>query len=150
MLFIVFSCCFQQFISVFNFCQFDYCVSQCVPPGVYPSWDSLWFLNLVDYLLSRVWEVFSSHLFKYFLRSFLSLFSFWDPYNGNVGAFNVVEEVSQAVFISFLFSVFCSVAVISTILSSMSFMCSSASVFPLLISFQCVTHLCSSVLLGLC
>ena len=32
--------------------------------------------------------------FKYFLRPFLSLFSFWDPYDGNVGTFNVVPEVS--------------------------------------------------------
>jgi len=36
------------------------------------------------------------NLFKYFLRSFLSLFSFWDPYNANVGEFNVVPEVSWA------------------------------------------------------
>jgi hypothetical protein len=36
---------------------------------------------------------FSYYPFKYFLRSFLSLFSFWDPYNGNTGAFNVVREV---------------------------------------------------------
>ena len=28
---------------------------------------------------------------KYFLRSFVSLFSFWDPYNVNVRAFNVPE-----------------------------------------------------------
>ena len=33
-------------------------------------------LDLVDYFLSRVREVFSYNLFKYFLRSFLSLFSF--------------------------------------------------------------------------
>ena len=36
------------------------------------------------------------NLFKYFLRSFLSLSSFWDPYNANVGEFNVVPEVSWA------------------------------------------------------
>ena len=35
---------------------------------------------------------FSYYLFKYFPRSFLSLFSFYDPYN--VNAFNVVPEVS--------------------------------------------------------
>lgn len=36
------------------------------------------------------------------LRSFsLSLFSFWDRYNANVGAFDLVLEVSEAVFISF-------------------------------------------------
>ena len=26
---------------VFKVCQFDYCVSLCVPPWVYPTWDSL-------------------------------------------------------------------------------------------------------------
>ena len=49
------------------------------------------FLDLVDYFLSHVREVFSYYFFKYFLDSFLSLFSFWDPYNVNVGAFNVPE-----------------------------------------------------------
>ena len=68
-------------------------LSRCVPPWVYPAWDSLCFLDLVDYFLYYVWEVFSYYLFKYFLRSFLSLFS-WDSYNMNVGAFNVVPEIS--------------------------------------------------------
>ena len=45
-------------------------------------------------ILSHVWEIFSYYLFKYFLRYFLSLFSFWGPYNVNVGTFNVVSEVS--------------------------------------------------------
>ena len=58
---------------VFNFCQFDYYVSQCGPPWVYPNWASLCFLNLVDYFLSHVKEVFSYNLFKYFLRSLLCL-----------------------------------------------------------------------------
>ena len=31
----------------------------------------LCFLNLADYFLSHVWDVFSYYLFKYFLRSFL-------------------------------------------------------------------------------
>ena len=54
-------------LSVFNFCQFDYYVSQCVPPGVYSAWDSLCFLDLADYFFSHVREVFSYYLFKYFL-----------------------------------------------------------------------------------
>ena len=59
-------------LSVFNFCRFDFCVSCCAPPWVYPAWDSLCFLDLVDYFLSHVWKVFRYYLFKYFLRSFLS------------------------------------------------------------------------------
>ena len=84
------------------FCQFDYYVSQCAPSWVYPAWDSLCFLDLVDYFLSHVGEAFSCYLFKYFLGSFLSFFS-WDPYNVNVDAFNVVPEVSYAVIIFFSF-----------------------------------------------
>ena len=51
---------------------------------------TLCFLGLIDYFLSHLKEVFSYQLFKYFLSSFLFFFSFWDPCNANVGAFNVV------------------------------------------------------------
>ena len=95
---------------------------------------TLHFLDLGGSFLCHVREVFDYNLFKYFLGSFLSLFSFWDPYNANVVALNVVPEVSQAVFISFhSFSLVCSAAVNSTILSSRSLIRSSASVILLLI-----------------
>ena len=55
---------------------------------------TLCFLDMIDYSLSHIREVFSYYLFKYFLRSFLSFFSFWDLYNENVGAFNVAPEIS--------------------------------------------------------
>ena len=75
-----------------------------------------------------------STIFKYFLRPFLFLFFFWDPYNLNAGAFNIVPDVSETVLILFiLFSLFCSVVVISTILSSKSLIYSSASNILLLI-----------------
>ena len=80
-------------------------------PWIYPVWDSLHFLDLIDYFLSHIREVFNYNLFKYFLSpflflffsSFLSLFLFlfWDPYNLNVGAFNIVPEFSETVFNSF-------------------------------------------------
>ena len=135
MLFVFFPCCFSYFISVFNFCQFDYHMSRCIPPWVYPGWVSLCFLDLVDYFLSHMRGFFSYYLFRYFLRSFPSFFSFWDPYNGNAGAFSVVPKVSLAVFFFFFFFyfIFCSVAVICTVLSSSSFIHSSASVILLLI-----------------
>ena len=120
-----------------------------VSPWVYSVWDSLRFLDLGGYFLSHVREVFDYNLFKYFLWSFLSLF-FWNPYNSNVGAFNVVLEVSETVLSSFhSFSLFCSAVVISTILPSKSLIHSSASVILLLIlstepliSFFCVVHHC--------
>ena len=61
-------------------------------------------------------ECFLSHVRKLFtiiyssISQALPLFSFWDPYNGNVGAFNFVSEVSETVlvsFLSFFFVVFC-------------------------------------------
>ena len=62
---------------------------------------TLHFLDLNDYFLSHIREVFNYNLFKYFLNPFLFLFFFWDPYNSNVGALNVVTEVSETVLNSF-------------------------------------------------
>ena len=60
----------------------------------------------LDYFLSHIREVFNYSLFKYFLSPFLFLFFFWDPYNSNVGSFNIVPEVSETVLKSF-HSFFC-------------------------------------------
>ena len=112
------SLCFQDFIvsflvlgkfslaasNIFSlFLIFDSLINLClgVSLWVYPVWYSLCFLDLIDYFLSHIREVFHYNLFKYFLRPFLFLFFFWDPYNSNVGVFNVVPEVSQ--FFSFFF-----------------------------------------------
>jgi len=62
--------------SVFNFYQFDLYVSWHIPPCVYPVWGSLHFLDLNECFLSHVREISGYYLFKYFLRPFLSLFSF--------------------------------------------------------------------------
>ena len=48
-------------------------MSQCVPPWVYPVWDSLCFLDLDGYFLSHTREVFNCNLLRYFLRPFLFL-----------------------------------------------------------------------------
>ena len=72
---------------------------------------TLRFLDLIDYFLSHIREVFNYNLFKYFLSPFLFLFFFFDPYNSNVGAFKVVAEVSETVlnsFHSFFFILLCS------------------------------------------
>ena len=61
---------------------------------------------------------------------FLFVFFFWDSYDLNVWAFNIVPEVSEVVLISFNVF-FLSVSFISTILSSTSFILSSASVILL-------------------
>ena len=53
------------------------------------------------YFLPHFREVFNYYLFKYFLMAFLFVFFFWDSYDMNVGAFDIVPEVSEVVLISF-------------------------------------------------
>ena len=117
---------------------------------VYPVCDSLRFLDLDGYFLSHVREVFNYNLFKYFLRPFLFLFFFWDPYNSNIGAFNGVPEVSETVlnsFHSFFFILLCSSYFHHFIfLLTYPFFC---LIYPAIDSFQsifnfsyCVVHHC--------
>ena len=101
---------------------------------VYLVWDSLCFLNLSQCFPSHVREVSSYNLFKYFLRLFLSVSSFWNLSNVNVGVFYVVPEVSET-FLFILFSLFCSTAEISITLTSSSLIGSSAPFILLFISF---------------
>ena len=80
------------------------------------------------------WGNFQLYSLEKFSIHFHFLF-FWDPYNSNVGAFDIVPEVSETILSSFhSFSLFCFSAVISTILSSSSLNHSSASNILLLIS----------------
>ena len=60
-------------------------------PWVYLVWDSLGFLDLGDYFLPHFKEVFNYYL-KYFLMPFLFVFFFWDSYDSNVGALNIVPQ----------------------------------------------------------
>ena len=139
---VIFFLLFKYFIFL-NFCQFDYHVSQCVPPWIYPSWDSWCFLDLADDLFPfpclRSFQLLSLQIFS----QVHSLFSFWDRYNVNVGTFNVVPEVSQAVFISFhsfFYILFCSSDLHHFVLQVIYlFFCLSYSAVD---SFQCIIHLC--------
>ena len=106
-----------------------------VSPWVYPVWDSLGFLDLGDYFLPHFREVFNYYLLKDFLMVFLFVFFFWDSYDLNVEAFNIVPEVSEIVLISFnLFFLFSSDSFISTSLSFTSLILSSASVILLFVA----------------
>ena len=112
------------------FCQFIYYVSQCVPPWVYPPWDSLCFLDLVDYFPSQDREVvLSCYLFKYFLVFFWTL-----KMRMLVHLVLSQRSLMLSSFIFILSSIFCSVTVISNFLSSRSFICGSASVMLLWIT----------------
>ena len=103
-----------------------------VLPWVYPIWDSLGFLDLGGYFLPHFREVFSYYLLEYFLMAFLFVFFFWDSYDLNVRAFDIVPEVSKVVLTSFN-SFFLSALFISTILFSTSLILYSGSVILLLV-----------------
>src|SRR5574342_985432 len=80
-------------------------MSSGVLPWVYHVFDFSGFLDLGDYFLPHFREVFNYYLLKSFLMVFLFVF-FWDSYDLNVGAFNIVPEVSEVVLISFNFFFF--------------------------------------------
>ena len=113
-----------------------------------PVWDSLHFLDLTDYFLSHVRDVFDYILFKKF---FLDTFFFSSSSGTPVSQMLVCLILSQrslrlSSILFIIFPLYCSSAVISTILSSSSLIHSSASVIPLLIPFifyfsNCVIHL---------
>ena len=132
------TCCFS--LAAFNILSlclvFVSLINMCL--GVFLLgfilYGTLHLLDLIDYFLFHGGEIFNYNLFKNFLIPFHFLFFFWDPYNSNVGAFDIVQEVSETIPSSFhSFSLFCSSEVISTILSSSSLIHSSASDIVLLI-----------------
>ena len=58
---------------------------------VHPIWDSAsWTWVSASFLM--LGNSFRFNIFKYILRPLLFLFS-WDPYNVNVGVFNIAPEV---------------------------------------------------------
>ena len=61
---------------------------------LFTSWTWLTFL-------SHIGEVFNYNFFKSFLNYFLFFFLLWDPYNSNVGIFNIVPKISEAILNSF-------------------------------------------------
>lgn len=78
----------------------------------------LCFLDLVDCFLSQLKEVFKYYLFRYFISPFLYVFSFCDSYNMNLSVLMLSQRsLRLSTFFLILFS-FCSVAMISTTLSS--------------------------------
>ena len=99
-------CCFS--LASFNICSLRFIFVNLINmflggvlPWIYPVWDSLAFLDLDAYFLHHSGEVFKYYLLKYFLMTFLFVFFFWDTYDSNVRAFNIVPEVSEVVLISF-------------------------------------------------
>src|SRR5574337_485477 len=99
-------CCFS--LAAFNFCSlcliFVNLINMCL--GVF----RLRFILFGTLWVSWTWVIISFpilgkfstiNLLKYFLMAFLFVFFFWDSYDSNVGAFNIVPEVSEVILISF-------------------------------------------------
>ena len=107
------------FVNLSIMCLGIFLLGFILPGILYASWT--W--GTISFpTLGKFSAIISSNIFW----SSFPLFSFWDPYNANVGAFYVPEAVDCPFF---SFFVHFSVAVISTIPSSGSFICSSASLF---------------------
>ena len=135
-------------------------MSCCVSAWIFPVWDSLCFLDLIDNFLSHIKEVFNFKLFKYFLIPFLFLFFSGTPIIPMLVCLMLSQRslrLSSILFI--LFSLFCSAVVISTILSSRSLICFYASVILLLIPSReflvsfivlFIMFVCCLILLGAC
>ena len=105
-----------------------------VSPWIYPVWDSLCFMDLIDSsfpILGKFSTIISSYIF---LVPFFFSSSYRTPIIRLLVRLMLSQRslrLSSVLFI--LFSLFCSVVVISTILSSRSLIHSSASVILLLI-----------------
>ena len=76
------------FVSLFILCLSVFPLGF-VPPGTLCAFQ-IW-LTISFSMLEEFSAIISSNII---FGSFLSLFSFWDLYNVNVGVFNVVSEVS--------------------------------------------------------
>jgi len=103
-------CLFSLFLLIFYlsliFISFFY-VSWCVPPWVYPAWGSLCFLNLIisfPMLGKFSASVISLKLSLQIFSQVLCLFFFWDPYNADFAAFNVLPDLLGCIHLfSFFF-----------------------------------------------
>ena len=87
-------------------------MSWLVSPWIYPDWDSLCFLDLIDYFLSHVRELFNCSLFKYFLRPFFFSSSSGTPVIQMLVCLMLSHRSLRLSSIPFiLFSLFCSAVV---------------------------------------
>ena len=100
------TCCFSlDAFNILSLCLvFASLISMCL--GMFLLYGTLC-ASWIDWLFPfPVGEIFNYNLFKTFLFLFHFLLFFWKPYNLNVGAFDMVPEVSETVlsyFHSFYF-----------------------------------------------
>ena len=124
LLLLIFALC-VEFLLVWLICILGFFAFGLSCLGLWVSWT---WITISFPFLWKFWAISSLSIFS----CLLFVFFFWDTYHSNVGAFNIVPEVSEVVLISFN-SFFLSVSFISTILSSTSLILSSASVILLFV-----------------
>ena len=156
------TCCFSlAAFNILSLCLVFASLINTVFPWVYPVWDSLCLLDLIDYFLFHAGEIFNYNLSKKFL-----IFS--NPFFFSSSGTPIIQmlvhltlsqrslRLSSVLFI--LFTLFCFSEVISNLLSSSSLICSSASDILLLIPSRVFLisvimlslYVHSLILLGLC
>ena len=121
MLFVVFPVAFYIlslsliFVSFITMCLVVFLLGFILPRNLCAF--QIW-LTISFTILGKFSGIISSNIFQ-----ILSLFLLWDPYNANVGAFNVCcpRGLLGSLFFIIIFSISCSVAVISSILFPRSF-----------------------------
>ena len=82
------------FVNLINMCLGVFCLG-------FTLFVTRGFLDLGDYFLPHFRDIFYYYLLKYFLMAFLFVFFFWDSYDLNVGAFDIVPDVVLISFNSF-------------------------------------------------
>ena len=112
---------------------------------LYTSW------ILVESFLSYVKEVLNYNLFKYFLRLFFFLFC-WDPYNSNVGTFNIIlsQRTLRLSSVLFIFSFMLLLGSYFHHFIFSSLICFSASVILLLIPSSIFLILVTAFFITVC
>ena len=99
------TCCFSLVaFNILSLCLiFVSLISMCLGMFLleFILYGTLCLLDLIDYFLFQVGGIFNYNLFKNFLIPFLFLFFIWDPYNSNVGEFDIVLEVPESILSSF-------------------------------------------------
>ena len=116
-----------QFASSFQSINRTLLMSWCVSPWVYPVWDSLYLLDLIISfsILGKFSTIISSKNFSY--PFFLSSSSGAPIIQVLVCLIFSQMSLRLSSVLVILFTLFCSLKVISTTLSSSSLICSSAS-----------------------
>ena len=121
-------CCFSlAVLNIFSLCLiFVILTNMCLSMFLFGFilYGTLCFLDLFDYFLFHVVEVLNYYLFKYFLIPFLLFFFSGTPIIRMLVCLMLSQRSLRLSSILFIrFSLFCSVTVICTILSSSSFIC---------------------------